>query len=874
MAQTTPVSFFISPHNKNHRESSTKFQSSLLFTKPYPKSNFLSSSLHSSYATLSIFSSPAKEEDFKIADFNRKICELCEVGSLKNAIELLDMYPKSNIDSNTYCSILQLCAELNSLQEGKKVHSFISSSGIFVDGLLGTKLVFMYVNCGDIREGRVIFDKIANEKVFLWNLMLSGYAKIGAFEESVYLFRKMLDLGIQVNSHTVSCILKCFAALGSVKEGEWVHGYLLKLGFGSYNTVVNSLISFYFKTRKIEAAYEVFDELKNRDIVSWNSMISGTVANDLPEKGIQVFKEMLYLGVSFDLVTLVNVLAACANSGNFPLGRVLHAFAIKAQLDQRMTFVNTLLDMYSKCGDLNNAIRVFQKMGERSVVSWTSLIAGYAREGLSGEGIRLFHEMEREGVRPDNFTVTAVLHACACSGSLEIGKDVHDYVKENNMQKDRIVCNSLMDMYAKCGSMEDANLVFLEMPNKDIVSWNTMIGGYSKNGRPNETLHLFVAMVQELKPDGRTMACILPACASLAALDRGREIHGYIQRNGCFDDLHVANALIDMYAKCGALALARLFFDMIPVKDLISWTVMIAGYGMHGFGKEAISAFYEMRQEGIEPDEISFISILYACSHSGLLNEGWKFFNIMQHEYHIEPKLEHYACVVDLLARTGRLSMAYKFIKSMPIEPDATIWGALLCGCRIHHDVKLAEKVAEHVFELEPENTGYYVLLSNIYTEAEKWEEVKKIRERIGRQGLKKNPGCSWIEVKGKVHIFVAGDSSHPDAQNIESVLIRLRSKMKEEGYFPQMRHAMINAGDLEKEMAICGHSEKLAMAFGILSLPPGKTIRVTKNLRVCSDCHEMAKFMSKTVGREIVMRDSNRFHHFKHGTCSCRGFW
>jgi pentatricopeptide repeat protein len=377
-----------------------------------------------------------------------------------------------------------------------------------------------------------------------------------------------------------------------------------------------------------------------------------------------------------------------------------------------------------------------------------------------------------------------------------------------------------------------------------------------------------------MKPDGTTLACILPACVSLASLDRGKEVHGHILRNGFFSDQPVANALVDMYVKCGVPVLARLLFDMIPTKDLITWTVMIAGYGMHGFGNNAITTFNEMRQAGIEPDEVSFISILYACSHSGLLDEGWRFFNVMQDECNVKPKLEHYACIVDLLARSGKLAMAYKFIKSMPIEPDATIWGALLSGCRIHHDVKLAEKVAEHVFELEPENTGYYVLLANTYAEAEKWEEVKKLRQKIGRRGLKKNPGCSWIEVKSKVHIFLAGNSSHPQAKKIEVLLKRLRSKMKEEGYFPKTRYALINADSLQKETALCGHSEKLAMAFGILNLPPARTIRVSKNLRVCGDCHEMAKFISKTLGREIVLRDSNRFHHFKDGVCCCRGFW
>ncbi|OMO76147.1 hypothetical protein CCACVL1_15849 [Corchorus capsularis] len=788
-------------------------------------------------------------------------------------MELLSMAEKSELESNTYCSVLQLCADLKSLKDGKKVHSVINSNDVVVDEALGSKLVFFYVTCGDLKDGRRIFDNMAEKKVFLWNLMANEYAKVGDYKESMSLFKKMVETGIELNSYAFSCVLKCLAALGDLTEGECVHGYLLKLGFARYNSVVNSLIAFYFKGKRVENASKLFDELSDRDVISWNSMISGYVANGLAEKGMEVFKEMLCLGIDVDLATVVSVLVGCANLGTLSFGKVVHGLSIKASFEGKLRFDNTLLDMYSKCGDMDGAFRVFEKMGERSVVSWTSMIAGYTRSGQSDGAIRWLRQMEREGVKLDAVAITSILHACARNGSLENGKDVHDYIKANGMDSNLFVCNALMDMYAKCGSMEDANSVFSQMTVKDVISWNTMIGGYSKNCLPNEALELFAAMIEEPKPDSRTMACILPACASLAALERGKEIHGHILRNG-YSDQHVANALVDLYVKCGVLSLACLLFDMISSKDFVSWTVMIAGYGMHGFGKEAIATFNEMRNAGIEPDEVSFISILYACSHSGLIEEGERFFNIMRYDCNIEPKLEHYACMVDLLSRTGNLSKAYKFIERMPIEPDATIWGSLLCGCRTYLDVELAEKVAERVFELEPENTGYYVLLANIYAEAEKWEEVKKLREKIGRRGLRKNPGCSWIETKGKVNVFVAGDNSHPQTKNIESILKKLRRKMKEEGYYPKTKYALINADDRQKEIALCGHSEKLAMAYGLLRLPPNKTIRVTKNLRICGDCHEMAKFISKETGREIVVRDSNRFHQFKDGNCSCIGFW
>ncbi|KAK7359201.1 hypothetical protein VNO77_01151 [Canavalia gladiata] len=835
----------------------------------------LSSNLDLSFRSSVGASASLAETTYNVTvDKNAKIRKFCEMGDLRNAMELLKRSQRSELELNTYCSVLQLCAEVKSLEDGKRVHSIITSNGMAIDGVLGAKLVFMYVNCGDLVKGRRIFDGILNDKVFLWNLIMFEYAKIGNYRESVSLFKTMQKLGIRGDSYTFTCILKCFAALNKARECKRVHGSIIKLGFGSYNTVVNSLIAAYFKSGGVESAHYLFDELSDRDVVSWNSMISGCVMNGFPRKGLGFFIRMLNLMVGVDLTTLVSVLVACANIGNLSLGRALHTYGVKAGFSEEVMFNNTLLDMYSKCGNLNGAIEVFMKMGETTIVSWTSIIAAYVREGLYDEAIRLFDEMQSKGLSPDIYTVTSVVHACACSNALDKGRDVHNYIKKNNMGSSLPVSNALMNMYAKCGSLEEAHLVFSQIPVKDIVSWNTMIGGYSQNSLPNEALELFVDMQKQLKPDDITMTCVLSACAGLAALEKGREIHGYIIRKGYFSDLHVACALVDMYVKCGLLVLARLLFDMIPKKDLISWTVMIAGYGMHGFGKEAISTFEKMRIAGIELEESSFTSILYACSHSGLLKEGWKFFNSMRSECNIEPKLEHYACMVDLLVRSGNLSKAYRFIESMPVKPDATIWGALLSGCRIHHDVELAEKVAEHIFELEPENTRYYVLLANVYAEAEKWEEVKKLQRRIGKRGFKKDQGCSWIEVQGKFNIFVAGDTLQPQAKRIGPFLRKLRMKMNSGGYSTKMRYALINADDMEKEVLLCGHSEKLAMAFGILNLPPGRTVRVTKNLRICGDCHEMGKFMSKTTGREIVLRDSNRFHHFKDGVCSCRGFW
>ncbi|GJY43703.1 pentatricopeptide repeat-containing protein DOT4, chloroplastic [Tanacetum coccineum] len=732
----------------------------------------------------------------------------------------------------------------------------------------------MYVSCGDLEQGRRVFDmfcdNVVKDNVFLWNFMMNGYVKIGEFSECLCLFERMMALGVQPDSYTFSGVFKCVGLVGDgdVRLGDMVHGCVVKSGFGFESSVVNSMIAWYFKCGNVDSARKMFGGLCERDVVSWNSMISGYVACGLAEKGFRVFVEMICDEVTVDLTTMVNVVVACANMCDVKLGRSVHGYAVKGGFGKEMKFGNTLCDMYSKCGDMDAAMQVFENMDERSVVSWTSMIAGYARKGQSDEAIGLFLDMKKERVKPDTFTVTSILHACASNGSLEKGKEVHSYIRDNQIES-LAVSNALMDMYAKCGNMDESYSVFSEMPFRDIVSWNTMIGGFSKNCLPSEALDLFIEMQGEVKPDHVTMTCILPACASLASLKKGQEIHGYILRNGLSSDQYIINALVDMYVKCGGLSLAKSLFDMTVAKNLVTWTVMIAGYAIVGLGHEAISTFKQMRDQGINPNEASFTSILYACGHSGLFQEGWKFYNMMVNDFKIEPKVEHYSCMVDLFSRAGKLSEAYKFINtiSAKIKPDATIWGALLCGCRFHRDVQLAEKVAERIFELEPENTGHYILLANIYAEVEKWEEVKTLRGRI-----RKNTECSWIEIKGKVNIFVAGDKDNPEAKRIEALLEKMRMEMKQDVLSNKIRYELVNENDMGKKGVVCGHSEMLAIGFGILKLPPGRTIRVTKNLRVWEDCHEMAKFISKHAERQIVLRDSNRFHHFKDGFCSCRG--
>ncbi|XP_015621748.1 pentatricopeptide repeat-containing protein DOT4, chloroplastic [Oryza sativa Japonica Group] len=802
------------------------------------------------------------------------------------SIELFAKMWSEGLEINpvTMLGVLPACAELGYNLVGRVLHGYSVKTGLLwefeslengIDENLGSKLVFMYVKCGELGYARKVFDAMSSKSnLHAWNLMMGGYAKLGKFQESLLLFEKMHDCGITPDEHTISCLLKCITGLSGVMDGLVVHGYLVKYGFGAQCAVCNALISFYAKSNRIEDALMVFDEMPQRDIISWNSIIGGCASNGLYDKAVELFVRMWLEGQELDSTTLLSVMPACVQSHYSFIGGVVHGYSVRTGLISETSLGNALLDMYSNCSDWRSTNKIFRNMEQKNVVSWTAMITSYTRAGHFDKVAGLFQEMGLEGIRPDVFAITSALDAFAGNESLKHGKSVHGYAIRNGIEEVLPVANALMEMYVKCGYMEEARFIFDHVTKKDTISWNTLIGGYSRSNLANEAFTLFNEMLLQLRPNAVTMACILPAAASLSSLERGREMHAYAVRRGYLEDNFVANALVDMYVKCGALLLARRLFDMLTNKNLISWTIMIAGYGMHGRGRDAIALFEQMKGSGIQPDAGSFSAILYACSHSGLRDEGWRFFNAMRNEHRIEPKLKHYACMVDLLCHTGNLKEAYEFIETMPIEPDSSIWVSLLRGCRIHRNVKLAEKVAEMVFELEPENTGYYVLLANIYAEAERWEAVRKLKNKVGGRGLRENTGCSWIEVRGKAHIFFAENRNHPQGMRIAEFLDDVARRMQEEGHDPKKKYALMGADDAVHDEALCGHSSKLAVAFGVLNLSQGRPIRVTKNSRVCSHCHEAAKFISKMCGREIILRDSNRFHHFEEGRCSCRGYW
>ncbi|XVF54319.1 hypothetical protein PTKIN_Ptkin05aG0171600 [Pterospermum kingtungense] len=414
------------------------------------------------------------------------------------------------------------------------------------------------------------------------------------------------------------------------------------------------------------------------------------------------------------------------------------------------------------------------------------------------------------------------------------------------------------------------------MAQKDTVAWNVLISCYLRNGRTRDVLMLFDSMKNEsvCKPDDVTCLLVTQACANLGALEFGEKVHSHIEECGYGSVLNLSNSLIAMYSRCGCLDKAYDVFKGIQEKNVVSWSAMISGLAMNGYGRDAILAFEEMQRMGIAPDEQTFTGVLSAFSHCGLVDEGMEFLDQMGKVFGIVPNIHHYGCVVDLLGRAGLLDRAYQLILSMGVKPDATIWRTLLGACRIHGHFTLGERVIEHLIELKAQEAGDYVLLLNIYSSAGNWEKVMELRKFMKEKGIQTTPGCSTIELKGVVHEFIVDDISHPRKYEIYDKLDEINQQLKIAGYVAEITSELHDLGADEKAHALSYHSEKLALAFGVLATPPGTTIRVTKNLRICVDCHNFAKFLSGVYNREVIIRDRTRFHHFRDGCCSCNDYW
>lgn len=659
--------------------------------------------------------------------------------------------------------------------------------------------------------------------------------------------------------------------------GKEIHGFVLKNGLDGDVFVHNSLMQMYSECGSVVSARLVFDLMAERDSVSWSTMIRSYVRNRLLTEALEVVREMHIMHVKPSEVAMLSMVSLFSDLADTRTGKAMHGYVIRnSNYDRlRIPITTALIDMHAKCGNLSSAKRLFNGLPQKNVVSWTAMIAGCIRCNKLEEGTKLFNKMLEGRIFPNEITVFSLIIECGFVRALELGKWLHSYTLRNGFVMTLSLATALVDMYGKCGDTRSARSIFDGWDNKDVMIWSAMISAYAQANCTNEASDLFAQMVDRgVKPNQVTMVSLISLCAEVGALDLGKWIHLYINQQGVDVDLILKTSLVDMYAKCGDIHGSYRLFSEAKDRDICLWNAMITGFSMHGFGKEALELFEEMERLGVEPNDITFIGVFHACSHAGLVAEGKRLFDRMVGSYGLVPKIEHYGCMVDLLGRAGRLEEAHEFIKTMPMQPNTIIWGALLSACRLYKHPDLGEVAAKELLELEPQNCGYNILMSNIYAAANRWNDVAGVRKTMKDKGIKKQPGLSSIEVNGSVHDFVTGDRAHPQTGKIYEMLAEMTMKLKEAGYTPDTSVVLQNIDEEEKETSLNYHSEKLAMAFGLIHTAAGTPIRIVKNLRVCDDCHSATKLLSKIYGRVIVVRDRNRFHHFREGSCSCGDYW
>ncbi|XP_076935253.1 pentatricopeptide repeat-containing protein At3g03580-like [Bidens hawaiensis] len=774
-------------------------------------------------------------------------------------------------DTFTFPSVINACAGLLHPQTGKTVHQHVLHLGFASDLYIANALVDMYSRFGQLDGARRVFDEMPKRDVVSWNTLVSGYCAHERWEHGLEMFCRSRTVGVRPDSFMLSSVLP---GLSVVAEGHMVHGLSFKLGVDVDTRVCNALLSMYFKFDSLEECERVFSEMDVRDDITWNTVISGYSQAYLYQESVKLFMEMLRERHKPDILTITLVLCACSHVGDLESGRFVHNYLDVNEYECDMKTSNILIGMYSKCGSLQAAKDIFNKMKNRDLTSWNALINGIIKASRYGDALATFRLM-KIGIKPDFVTYVTILSMCTLWKNLTLAKEIQCETIKTGFNACVIIRNALIDVHAKCGSMEDALNQFEDMKDRDIISWNTIISACSYSEEYNLGFEMITRMrLEGIVPNMTTILCALPLCSTLGAKRQGKEIHGCVLKSGFGSNIPICNALIETYSKCGDLRNSVLVFEHMKNRDVVTWTALIYTYGMYGHGTMATTAFEDMKASGTVPDQIAFLAVIFACSHSGLVEKGRFYFNQMKKDYNIDPKIEHYACVVDLLARSGRSTEAEKFILSMPVKPDASIWGSLLSASRASGHKEIAERASQHIIKLNSSNTGHYILVSNAYASLGKWDQVRMVRKSIKSKGLKKEAGKSWVEINKKIYAFSSGDKFFEQYEEVKKLLEVLYDLIGKEGYVPNLKSVFHDVNEDEKRDILCGHSERLAIAFGLLNTKAGTRLQVMKNLRVCEDCHTVTKYISKIVQREFLVRDANRFHLFKNGSCSCGDYW
>uniref|UniRef100_A0A7C9E0B5 DYW domain-containing protein n=1 Tax=Opuntia streptacantha TaxID=393608 RepID=A0A7C9E0B5_OPUST len=871
----------------------------------------------------------SSSSSFSLAKLNHR----CNQLSLSASAQFLPNPLVSSISKHTHIQLPSFAAGLFSLEDAQILrHKCLELLGLSVrygddelaravhcliwkleeDNYLSNSLITAYLNLGLLSDAYNVFAGISSPDVVSYNALISGFAKSGYEVQAIRLFMRMRERGIQPNEFTFVALLTACNRISELNLGFQVHCLVVKFGCVVNIFVANAVMGMYIKCGCLEDALHLFDEIPERDIASWNTIISGVGNGLLFERAFELFRGMQRIdGFKVDQFTLSSLLDSCTGCSARKSGREIHAQSLKVGLESNLSVNNALIGFYTKCGCAKDVQALFERMPTKDVISWTGMISAYMEFGkvnlaveifnkmpeknpvsfnavLAGlclndkglEALSLFYKMVFGGIEMTEYTLTSAISACSLLEEKSISEQIHCFVVKFGIRSNAIMEAALLDMCTRCGRMKDAQVMLCQSQNYTNLSinWTSLLCGYARNAQPEQAIALFQwgQITEAIRIDEVVLTTVLGICGTLGFHDLGKQMHCHALKSGFLYDLRVGNAIIGTYSKCGNMKDAIQAFELSPAHDVVSWNCLIFGLLLQRQGDEALAVWSRMKREFIKPDSITLVLVISSYRHtkSNMLDNCRSLFFSMKRVYDIEPTSDHYASFVSVLGDWGSLEEAEEIVTKMPFEPKASVWRALLHSCRVHLDSTVGKRIAKCILAMQPQDPSTFILISNLYSASGRWHCSEIVREEMRSQGLRKHPARSWIIHQDKVHSFYTRDRSHPQSKDIYSGLELLIIECLKAGYEPDTSFVLHEVEEHQKKDFLYYHSAKLAVTYGLLKTKKPKPIRVTKNILLCGDCHTFFKYVSKVTRREICVRDTSGFHHFSDGNCSCKDQW
>nr|GEV55745.1 pentatricopeptide repeat-containing protein At3g24000, mitochondrial [Tanacetum cinerariifolium] len=758
-------------------------------------------------------------------------------GNFKEVVKLYRQMRGEDVEcnQNTFTTLITSCGSLEDEAMCSQVLGHVVKCGYEYDLSVANSLISMFGTLGRVKEAYYVFDGMSLRDTISWNSMISAYARNNVYEDAFCCFNLMRCVHEKVDPITLSALLSVCGVMNDILWGAAVHGLVHKLGLDLNLSLCNTLLGMYSDVGRFKGMVKLFKEMPEKDSISWNSLIAGYAQYGEYVKALKVFAEMLQRQIRANHVTFTSALASCSEHEFNAEAKILHALVITAGLQNNLIVGNALVTMYGKQKMMWKAERVFERMPERDLVTWNTLIGGYADCEETDRAIKIFKLMREQNELSNYITLVHVLSSCVASNHLLIhGMPLHGYVIRSGFDLYDYVKNSLITMYSKCKDLNSSTRIFDGLLNKDYVSWNVMVAANAHHGNGEQALKTFSEMIKSrIMLDHFSFSAALAAAANLSTVEEGQQVHCLTVKFGFDSYQFVLTSIMDMYGKCGEI---NDVLKMLPgpnTRTHVTWNILISAYARQGSFQDAQDVFHEMVNTGLKPNHVTFVSLLSACSHGGLVDEGLEYYSLMTTKYGVPVGIEHCVCIIDLLGRSGRLTEAENFIKNMPVTPNDFVWRSLLAACRIHGNSQLGKRALNHLLKSNPSDDSAFVLYSNVCATSGEWEAVHDLRVEMESSNVKKKPACSWIKLKRKVSSFAIGDKSHPHSDKIYSKLYELKKMVKEAGYIPDISYSLQDIDEEQKEDHIWKHSERLALAYGLINTPEGFTILVMASVLV-----------------------------------------